>query len=255
MEFKFLKTEVSDGVYIVKLSRGSANVMNLEMVCEIFDLIENLATNADCKGIIITGNGPFFTAGLDVKELYNYDRSTSETFWRSFVRMIEVIIRFPKPMITAINGHSPAGGCIIAICCDYRLMAKGDFRIGLNEVPVGIAVPEVIFDIYSNCIGNKNAYQFLLEGRLLNPDEALHFQLVDELCDSEQLMDRTMVKMKQYLRLGPETFSITKRNLRQGIIRKLENGFENNFKSTIEHWWSPEARNLLGKLVEKLNAK
>jgi hypothetical protein len=68
-------------------------------------------------------------------------------------------------------------------------------------------------------------------------------------------MDRTMVKMKQYLRLGPETFSITKRNLRQGIIRKLKNGFENNFKSTIEHWWSPEARNLLGKLVEKLNAK
>lgn len=255
MDFKFLKTEVVEGIHLVKLSRGSANVMNLEMVCEICDLMDGLASNADCKGIIISGNGPFFTAGLDVKELYNYDRHTSEAFWRSFVKMIEVLIRFPKPLITAINGHSPAGGCIIAICCDYRLMVQGDFRIGLNEVPVGIAVPQVIFDIYRHCIGNKNAYQFLLEGRLLNPEEALHFGLVDELTDAEELMSRAIGKMKQYLKLGSETFSITKRNLRQSVICKLEAGFESNFQTTIEHWWSAEARNLLGKLVEKLSQR
>ncbi|MBK7640026.1 MAG: enoyl-CoA hydratase/isomerase family protein [Bacteroidetes bacterium] len=74
-------------------------------------------------------------------------------FGRDFSKFLITISKFPKPLVAAITGHSPAGGCIIGICCDYRVMAKGNYKIGLNEIPVGIIVPKGIMALYSRCIG------------------------------------------------------------------------------------------------------
>src|SRR5690606_32452196 len=108
--------------------------------------------------------------GLDLITLFEYDEAKIHEFWESFIALIYDLAAFPKPSIAAITGHSPAGGCVLALCCDHRVMAEGDYIIGLNEVPVGIIVPQCIFELYSFWLGSARASKFLLEGKLLAPN-------------------------------------------------------------------------------------
>src|SRR5690606_4415621 len=121
-------------------------------------------------------------------ELYNYSEDEVRQFWLDFIGLVKCFVSFSKPAVAAITGHSPAGGCVLAICCDYRVMAKGDFVIGLNELPVGIIVPQPIFELYSFWIGQGMAYRNLMEGKLMTPEEALSCGLVDEVVVAQSLV-------------------------------------------------------------------
>src|SRR5690606_38326654 len=121
---------------------------------------------------ILMGKEGFFSSGLDLITLFEYDQAQIKKFWEKFIGLVHQLVRFPKPLICAITGHSPAGGCVLALCADYRIMAQGDYIIGLNEVPVGIVVPGSIAQLYGFWIGMGNASRFLLEGKLLKPEEA-----------------------------------------------------------------------------------
>ena len=154
------------------MDRGKSNALHLEMVLEISMAIDEAANDPSVEGLILTGKEGFFSAGLDLITLYSYDEAQMKTFWEAFMRLLYKLITFPKPAVSAITGHSPAGGCVLAICCDYRIMADGDFIIGLNEVPVGLIVPESIFKLYSFWLGEAVAYRSLLQGKLFKPLEA-----------------------------------------------------------------------------------
>ncbi len=141
------KLSVRDKIAYLTLDRGSSNAINAEMVHELTDMLQNLEKDDQVGGLILTGKEGFFSAGLDLIELYNYNEAEIKQFWNDFLAMVSVFVGFKKPMISAISGHSPAGGCVMAICSDYRIMAEGKYIIGLNEVPVGIIVPDSIFHI------------------------------------------------------------------------------------------------------------
>jgi 3,2-trans-enoyl-CoA isomerase len=176
-----IKVRIKDKIAVLSLDRGRSNAINSEMVSELHQMIRNIENDDSIAGLIITGKEGFFSAGLDLIELYNYDEDQIREFWVEFLSLVTSMVSFKKPMIAAISGHSPAGGCVLAICCDYRVMAEGKFIIGLNEVPVGIIVPESIFHLYAFWLGNAPAYRALLEGKLMNTQEALSAGLVDEV--------------------------------------------------------------------------
>jgi enoyl-CoA hydratase/carnithine racemase len=249
---KFLKTEERNGYTILHLDRGTANALNMEMVTEITEWFRQASQDESIGGVILYGKGNFFSAGLDVVELYGYDEDEAARFWTAFARMTETLASFPRPLICAINGHSPAGGCIMAIASDFRVMAKGKFRIGLNEVPVGIAVPEPIYLLYSMWIGTRNAYQYLLEGKLMVPEEAHESGLIDVLCEQNEVLEESEKKMKLYLSLDRLTFTKTKLGLRRSILNSFTEDFDETFGETIRHWWTPGARGRLKALVESL---
>src|SRR5690606_3428918 len=143
------------------------------------------------------GKENFFSAGLDLITLFDYNVDQIREFWNLFLEATSLLASFPKPIAAAISGHSPAGGCVFALCCDYRIMAEGNFVIGLNEIPVGLIVPESIFQLYAFWIGRRNAYQNLLEGKLLTPNEAKAQGLVDDVVPANMLFNTATKKIKQ----------------------------------------------------------
>ncbi|MCX7651152.1 MAG: enoyl-CoA hydratase/isomerase family protein [Flavobacteriales bacterium] len=250
--YQFLRREGSTALPVLRLSRPKANALNLSVVQEITEAFTDLAHDESVRAVVLTGEGHFFSAGLDVVELAGYDVAQSETFWYAFARMLETLALFPKPWVCAINGHSPAGGCILAICADHRVMAEGPYTIGLNEVPVGIVVPEPVYVLYSQWVGPGRAYQYLLQGRLLTPAEALSAGLVDAVVPPPQVLETALYTARVYENLDPDTLRKTKLNLRQAFARSVEGGFEKTFGDTLRHWWSPGARAALQALVQKL---
>ena len=158
-------------------------------------------------------------------------------------------------MVAAISGHSPAGGCVLAICCDYRLMAEGEYIIGLNEIPVGIIVPEGIFKVYAFWIGKQKAYQYLLEGKLINVTEALKIGLIDEVFPSENLLAQAEKKIKTYMQYNPTTWSQSKLNLRNDLISNLNTDQSATLDQMLAQWWAPETRTGLEMIIQNLKSR
>jgi enoyl-CoA hydratase/carnithine racemase len=247
--------ENRNGIGVVTLNRGTANALNVEMIQELTDLFTRIKEDETVKAAIITGTDNFFSAGLDVIEVVGYNEPESEVFWKAFADMMYNLASWPKPLACAINGHSPAGGCILAITADFRFMAEGNFKIGLNEVPVGIVVPQPVYKLYSMWVGTRNAYQFLIQGKLLNPQEAFSAGLVDGIYPQEKVFEATEAAVRQMMTLDAGTFAKTKLNLRKEVLHSLKNDFEESFGDTLKHWWDKEARLRLNALVDSLIKK
>ncbi len=253
--YSYLKNEPRDNYVIVRLERGTANPINKKVVDELSDLLANLSADEANNGMILTGGEGFFSAGVDVLEVYDYDSDQSRSFWSGFIRLHRKMLAFEKPLVAAISGHAPAGGCVLANTADFRIMAEGSFRIGLNETPLGIAVPAEFFHSYAFWIGEREAYHNILEGRLLDTAEALKIGLVDEIATADQLMAGAIAKMEAYQQIIPAVFRQTKRAIRASLLSKIDQDVEDVADAFLKQWWSKESRDALYTLVKKLRNK
>jgi len=225
------------------------------MVKELTACIKNLENDDDIGGLILTGKEGFFSSGIDLIEAYDYNEEQSKEFWMDFLAMQNILVSFNKPMVAAISGHSPAGGCILAICCDYRVMAEGKFVVGLNEIPVGIVVPGSVFNLYAFWLGHRKAYQYLMEGKLLNVSEALEAGLIDEICPPENLLSQAEKKIRAYMQLNPVTWSQSKLNLRKDLNDKLNGDQTATLNKMLEQWWAPATRKGLQMIIQNLKSR
>jgi 3,2-trans-enoyl-CoA isomerase len=247
-----IQVTLKEKIAVIGLNRGKSNPINAEMVGELQDFIHHTENDENVAGVILTGREHFFSSGLDLIEIYDYNESQSKAFWKEFLLLQQSMVAFKKPLAAAISGHSPAGGCALAICCDYRVMAQGNYIIGLNEIPVGIIVPDSIFDLYAFWLGRKNAYQFLLEGKLLSVEEAFKFGLVDELSRGESIITAAERKIKTYLQHNPQIWRQSKLNLRQEIISKMASDQTSTLEAIQNQWWAPETRNIIKTIIHNL---
>jgi 3,2-trans-enoyl-CoA isomerase len=250
-----INVSVKDRLATITLNRGKSNALNRELITELDEMLKNISADDNIGGVILTGSAPFFSAGLDLVELYNYNEEEAESFFKLFFSFTANMVSFKKPMVAAISGHSPAGGCVMALACDYRVMAEGQYIIGLNEVPVGIIVPNSIFQLYSFWIGKAEAAQSLLTGRLYNPEEALRVGLVDDVVKNESLLTAAERKIKKYMELESNTWSQSKLNIRQELITAVTTDQSETLVKILDQWWSPATRHILKTILANLQRK
>ncbi|RZK43745.1 MAG: enoyl-CoA hydratase/isomerase family protein [Pedobacter sp.] len=250
-----IQVTIKDRLAIITLSRGKSNSLNKEMITELSDMLRNISADSNIGGVIVTGKENFFSAGLDLIELYNYNEDDAKDFWHLFLNFVAEITAFKKPLISAINGHSPAGGCVIALACDARVMAEGKYIIGLNEVPVGIIVPNSIFNLYAFWLGKAAATRHLLEGKLFSPEEALSVGLVDELVKPESILTAAERKARKYLAFEANTWQQSKINIRKDLIASTSADQSADLEVMLKQWWSPSTRAILKTIIDGLQKK
>ncbi len=252
----FIKITSKGNYSILQLDRGKANVLNHQLINEFRQAIQEVQNDDKAQGLILTGKTDFFSAGLDVIELYDYDKEKMRQFLIDFSMMHVELVRFPKPLICAINGHSPAGGTVIAVAADYRLMVDGPkYTIGLNEMAVNIQISHNLVNAYAYWIGNHLAHRYIMEGKLLNCQEALDAGLVDELVTAEDLLPKAEKKMKQFLNADQDIMKNTKFKLRRNWLDALHQYAEEDLKDVTEIWWKPEIRTKMKFFVDMLKMR
>jgi enoyl-CoA hydratase/carnithine racemase len=162
----------------------------------------------------------------------------------------------PVPVIFGLTGHSPAGGTVLALHGDYRIMAAGDFRIGLNEVQVGLQPGAVIHGAFRRLVGG-HAAQLLTRGVLMDPATALRVGLVDELCDAAQVATRALELAREICALPREAMLKTRALARKDLIDLFGNPghaliAEREFGNMgAEMWSKPATQELLRKIFAK----
>lgn len=249
---EFIKITVEERVSHIYLDRGKSNALHQEMLEELREAIRDAQENPAVEGLILHGKEGFFSAGLDLITLYEYDEEQVRRFWHTFMEVIRTLVAFDKPAVAAITGHSPAAGCVLASCCDYRVMADGDFIIGLNEVSVGLIVPDSIFQLYGFWVGVARAYRFLLEGRLLKPHEALEAGLVDKVVDSRSIRTAAERQLRNYTQYERNPWRQSKRNMRQALIAAFDANQDETIETVLKQWWSPGTRSIVKTIIENL---
>lgn len=251
----YIKTTHEDHILHILLDRGKSNAIHIDVVKELLEVIEEAKSNPAVEGIILSGKEHFFSSGLDLITLYDYDEERMKEFWKYFMLLVKELVSFPKPSVAAITGHSPAGGCVLAICCDYRIMADGEYIVGLNEVPVGIVVPQVIFTLYSFWLGQGLAYRSLLEGKLYKPNEALAIGLVDEVVSFDRIQNAALRRVKSVTQFERNAWSATKLNLRKDLIEMLSADHDQVIKQVLAQWWKPSTRSIMKTIIDNLTQK
>lgn len=248
----------SKGDYVIaQMARPKVNAINQQMVDEIRATFRSLESDESVKGVILTGLPGVFSAGLDLIELYDYDKEQMKKFFIDFGLMHIELVKFTKPLICAITGHSPAGGTVIAIAGDYRVMAEGEkFTLGLNEVAVNVQISNILIYAYSVWVGQSRAYRYIMAGKLLNNQEALDAGLIDKVVPMEEVLPTAEKRMKKFLQADLSILINTKAKLRSEWLKYIDaSQSEEELEVAMKAWWNPEVRMRMQMFKAMLKAK
>lgn len=244
----------TEGIVTLRLAHGKAAALDLELVDSLAREVAEFNAS-DARVLILTGTGSIFSAGVDLIRLTNGGREYVERLFPALARMLLELFSLPKPLIVAANGHAIAGGCILTLAGDYRLMAAGNGRIGIPELLVGVPFPPTILEALRFAIPPQHLQMLIYTGRTVLPDEALRLGIIDEVAAPEALDARAMELARQFAALPQRTFTLTKRQVRDQIISRAKHYAAELEGDALEIWSDPAThetiRAYLAKTVKK----
>ncbi len=238
----------------LRLARPPANALDPALIVALADAVER-APEEGIGALVLSGRPGMFSGGLDVPELLALDRPAMLRVLTDFFRLMRVLAASRVPIVAAITGHAPAGGAVVALFCDRRVMADGDFKIGLNEVRVGLSLPQVIHTAAVRVVGVREAERLAVAGLLVSAGEALSIGLVDELVPPEQVVERALEICRDLLRLPGRAMRVTRELCRRELVELFDAQQEATFARFVDDWFSEETQGALRALVERLKKR
>jgi len=249
-----IEIEDSGGIRTLKLARPPVNALDSVLLSRL-DAELAAAPAAGVRGIVLTGAGGRFCAGLDVGELFKLDEAGLARFLGIFFGCLTRLAESPIPIAAAINGHSPAGGAVLALFCDRRVMAAGEYRIGLNEVQVGLYPGAMIHKVLARAVGARAAAELLPSGALIDAQAALAVGFVDELAPLEEVEVRARAWLARMLALPPHAYALTRSLVRADLIAAIRSMGAEEIAAAASLWSGPETRASLRALIAKLSQR
>ena len=241
----------------LRLARPPVNALNPELCRALISALEQ-AFRDGAQGIVLAGNNKIFSAGLDVPYLISLgdDHGALLEAWQSFFGAARLIANSRVPVVAAITGHSPAGGCVLALCCDYRVMSRSvdparPFAIGLNETQVGLVVPEGVQRLMRRVVGHNQAERLLVAGEMVSAERAEQLGLVNELVDLDDVVPRAVSWLEALLKLPQRPMLQTRAIAREDVVDAMSTD-SIDLDAFVDAWWEPDTQTALKALVAKL---
>ncbi len=239
-------------VRVVTMRRGKANALNGAMTGALQSAIGEARGDEAVRGIVLASGCPrFFSSGFDVEEVFALGRTGMKDFFERFTALYESIALCPKPVVAAISGYAFAGGAVLAVACDFRVMAEGPWSFALNEVNLGTLLPDGIIRLVLGAVGPAHARAILLSGETIAPARAFEIGLAKELTGAEAALDRSVEIARSLAGKTPSAFAQVKGRLREC------GGYAGSDPAAIEafldSWFSEEAIERRGALRASMN--
>lgn len=249
-----LETINHDTIRELRLARPPVNALDPGLVAALRKAVSE-APDEGVDGLILSGAPGLFSAGLDLPVLLTLDRNEMRAFWYDFFGLCAALARSPVPLVAAVGGHSPAGGAVLALFCDYRVMARGPFRIGLNEVQVGLVVPNCIQLALRRVVGAYRAERLLVVGAMIEASDALACGLVDELAEPDAVNERALDWMRQLLALPGRAMRETRTLARADLAAAFADLDALPVEDFLDVWFAEGTQHVMRTLVEKLKSR
>lgn len=228
----------NDDVYVLKLESDNANAID-EPLLEQLSAGLAQARDGGSPAVVVTGYDRFFSAGLNLKGLPE-DRGGMASFIDRFEAVNLELLRFPLPVVAAINGHAVAGGCVLACTADFRIGADARYKIGVSEVALGISFPASAFEIMRHTLAPPWIPDVLLSGELLAPADAREAGILHRVVPEAELLDEALAKAAALAAKPRAAFVHSKLQLREPMLERIEASREPARKDFLDSWFSDE---------------
>ncbi|KAG8506407.1 Enoyl-CoA delta isomerase 1, mitochondrial [Galemys pyrenaicus] len=245
------------GVAVVKLKSPPVNSLSLELLTELVISLEKLDNDKTFRGIVLTSDlCGVFSAGLDLTELCGRSPAHYAEYWRALQELWLRLYLSGLVSVAAVNGASPAGGCLLCLSCDYRVLADSpSCVIGPNETRLGIVAPFWFKDCMVNTVGHRAAEQALQLGTLFPPAEALRVGLVDQVVPEDQVQSTALAAMARWLAIPDHARQLTKSMMRKPTADRLAKHREADVQSFVSFVSRDSIQKALQTYLEKLKQK
>ncbi len=242
-----------DNIRILRLAHGKVSALDIELG-DAFIAELKAAAGAAVRAVVVTGSGSSFSAGVD---LFRVIKDGPE-YGRRFLPVLDTMLRdtltFPKPIVAAVNGHAIAGGCILAACCDRRIMSDGTGRIGIPELAVGVPFPALPLQIMAARVADGPLRDLVYTGRTVQVDEALSAGLVDEKCAADALLDRALNAALALASIPAGAFALTKEAFYTPILKRTGQLADLNAR-VVDAWMQQHTYDTIRAYLEKTIGK
>lgn len=247
-----IQTSRLDEVSVLTMKHGKANALDVELCRALRDAVDAAAASG-AEAVVLSGSGRIFSAGVDLFRVIDGGEAYVTQLLAELRETFTHLASFELPLVAAVNGHAIAGGFVLMAAADRAILAEGAGRVGVTELLVGVPFPMVALELVRARAGDPQTATLALSGLLLEAEAALNHGLVDELAPAEALLDRAVAEARRLASLGP-AFSVTKRQLRIGLIDRIRRGAE--MEADVDAVWrAPETLDRIKRYMASLELR
>ncbi|HZU48751.1 MAG TPA: enoyl-CoA hydratase/isomerase family protein [Mycobacterium sp.] len=235
--------EAVDGVTLVRLDHPPVNALDLELLDDV------VATMRRIEGpVVITGAGKCFSAGVDLPAIIHGGPDYTDRFITALSAAFLAVFDHAAPVVAAVNGHAIAGGCVLAMCADVRLMSAG--TIGLTELAVGVPFPVAALEVCRYAMGTS-VTRAALQGDTIDVDAASAHGWVDVVVGPEELVPQAVAIARRLGEHSPTAYGATKEQLHRPAHAAIASGADVDAK-TRASWLAEDTRSRITAFVNAL---
>ena len=245
-----------DGIASVQLSSPPVNALSTPLLEEMISTINALDDDPAVRGFVMgSAVSGIFSAGIHLPELLvDADGGVDSVvrFWTLFQEAWLALYTTPLATVAAIPGHCPAGGCLLALSCDARVMVEKKGSIGLNETAFGIVPPAWLSRMLISTVGQRRAEDMIMRGLLLPPAEALEIGLVDATVSLSRLTDEANARLAALLAVPDQARGLAKLQLRQEAAERLRSEQSEDLDAVLRLLTRPSVQSAIRNHLESL---
>jgi enoyl-CoA hydratase len=249
------RIERDGGLAVLRLDKPRGNAIDETLVSTLTAAAGELAQDDAVHGVLLASAHPkLFCPGLDLVALAEYDRKAMERFMTAFGVMVVALYGLPKPVVAAVSGAAVAGGCILALTADHRVLRRGA-AIGLNEVRVGVPLPWSVTRLLRASVPPQALARIALLGRNFEGEEALAMGLADELAEGDGFEALCRSRLEEYVDRDPRALATTKAWLREGVLAEMLARELERLPAFLDGWFSETTQQRIRATVARLKEK
>lgn len=222
MPTEVLQYVVNDRVATIVHDDDGANTLRTDVFEAYFEFLDRAEADDSVGAVVLRGRDNFFSAGMDLKWMQTIDRDALGTIGPDMARLAHRLFIFPKPVIAAVTGHAIAGGAIILLACDRSIGVEGEYKIGLNEVALGIPFGGFAMKLAQSHLVPSAFGAGLLHGEVYRPSRAVEVGYLDELAPAAEFDARVAAVAERAAGLSPFAYQLTKQAMRSELAAEID---------------------------------
>ena len=227
---EFVTYKSKEEYAVISINNGKANAISHEVITGLHACLDK--AEAEQKVVILTGTPGIFSGGFDLKVMKESPQSALELVTKGSQLSLRML-SFPMPIIAACNGHAIAKGAFLLLSTDYRIGTEGDFKIGLNEVLIGMTMHHAGIAIAKSRLSEVYLNRSVNNGEIYNPKEAIRAGFLDTIVPEDLLLPTAIKVAKMFSLVNKKAHAETKVKVRKPHLEALEKAIELDLKSSI----------------------
>ena len=215
---------------IITINNGKANAISHQVISELNKCLDK--AEEEQKVVILTGTPGIFSGGFDLKVMKESPKSALELVTKGSNLSLRML-SFPMPIIAACNGHAIAKGAFLLLSTDYRIGTEGDFKIGLNEVLIGMTMHYAGIAIAKSRLSEVYLNRSVNNGEIFNPKSAIKAGFLDVIVPETHLLSTAIKAAEMFTKLNKKAHAETKLKVRNQHLQDLENAIQLDLEGDI----------------------